>query len=135
MHCPSSLIYPVGRFGARVQNIQEKSHQLLPLNCLRRTILVHSLLRTLGPCLQTESTSVMERIHQEYRDFIGHIRDLGGSYTSRAELLQPPLPLFTALCRWDVQEQSLFHRKQPENSETWIPTLFAPKPVNVLGWF
>ena len=102
MCCPAPLIYLAGGFGACVQNIQEQSLQLLPLNSPRRTILVHTLLRTPALCLQTGSTSVMERIHQEYREFIGHIRDLGGSHTSRAQLLQPTLPLLTALCHWDV---------------------------------
>lgn len=42
------------------------------------------------------------------------------------------------LCHCDVREQSLFHRKQPGNSEfseAWIPFLFAPKTINISGWF
>lgn len=115
MLCPGPLICPAGGFGACLQNIQEK---LLPLNSPGRTILVHTLLRTLGPCLQTESTSVMERIHQGYQDFIGHSRDLEGSYTTRAQLLQPALPLFTALCHWDVQEHKSARAESGNNHKT-----------------
>jgi len=77
---------------------RKKFLQLLLLDSLRRTVLVHTLLGTPAPCLQTGSASVMEKIHQEYRDFIGHIRDLRGYRISRAQLTQPTLPLFIALC-------------------------------------
>lgn len=135
--CPASLIYPAGEFGTCVQNIQEKSLQLLPLNS-PRTALVYTVLRAPTPCLQTGNTTVMERIHQEYRDFIGDLRDFGASHAPKAQLCQPTLPLFTALYHWDVWEQSLFHRKQPGNSEfneAWILTLSVLNPTSVLGCF
>lgn len=50
----------------------------------------------------------LRRLHQGSR---------GGGVQYRPHLLQPTLPLFTALCHCDAQEQCLFHRKQSGNSE------------------
>lgn len=132
--------YSPGGFWARVQNIQEKCLHLLPLNSPREP---SWCTRSWGHTLPFACRPQNWKRASDGKDLarIQGQASWGTSGISGGPILPGKssftLPLFTALCHWDVREQNLFHRKQPGNSQVskvWIPFLHLSPSIFQTGF-